>query len=87
MSKEFRHITRIEETDLNGTLKLVHAISKIKGVGIRMAHAIVEKGGVNPESRLGFLPEQELDKLIRTTRFGTFQLLLGTISNMAEIPS
>ena len=63
MSKEFRHITRIEETDLNGTLKLVHAISKIKGVGISMAHAIVEKGGVNPERRLGFLPEQELDKL------------------------
>ncbi len=63
MSKEFRHITRIGETDLDGTLKLTHAISRIKGVGINMANAIVKKGGVNPQSRLGFLSEQELQKL------------------------
>jgi small subunit ribosomal protein S13 len=63
MSKEFRHITRIGETDLDGTLKLTHAISGIKGVGINMANAIVKKGGVNPEIRLGFLSEQELQRL------------------------
>jgi small subunit ribosomal protein S13 len=63
MSKEFRHITRICETDLDGTLNVTHAISRIKGVGINMANAIVEKGGVNPKSRLGFLSEQELQKL------------------------
>ena len=63
MSKEFRHITRIAETDLNGTLKVAHAISKIKGIGISMANAIVRKGGVNPETRLGFLSEQDLEKL------------------------
>lgn len=63
MSKEFRHITRIAETDLNGTLKVAHAISKIKGIGINMANAVVQKSGINPETRLGFLSEQDLEKL------------------------
>jgi len=63
MSKEFRYITRIAETDLDGTLKVVHAISKIKGIGIGMANAIVKKGGVSPETRLGFLSEPDLEKL------------------------
>jgi small subunit ribosomal protein S13 len=63
MSKEFRHIARIAETDLDGTLKVAHAISKIKGIGTSMANAIVRKCGVNPETRLGFLSEQDLGKL------------------------
>ena len=63
MSKEFRHITRIAETDLDGTLKVAHAISKIKGIGISTANAIVKKSKVNPETRLGFLSEQDLEKL------------------------
>jgi len=63
MPKEFSHIARIAETDLEGTLKVTQAISKIKGIGINMATAIVEKSGVNPEIRLGFLSAQDLEKL------------------------
>ena len=63
MPKEFRYITRMAETDLEGTLKVVHAVCKIKGVGFSMARAIAEKGGVNPDARLGFLSETDLRKL------------------------
>ena len=63
MSKEFRHITRIAETDLDGTLKITHAIQKIKGIGTGMVNAIIKKSGVNPETRLGFLSESDLEKL------------------------
>ena len=63
MSREFRHITRIAETDLNGTQKVASSLSKVKGIGISMANSIVKKAGVNPEIRLGFLSEQELEKL------------------------
>lgn len=63
MPKEFRHITRIAETDLVGTLKVTHAISKIRGIGINMADALVKKAGVEPDLRLGFLQEQDLRKL------------------------
>lgn len=63
MSKEFRHITRIAETDLDGTMKVAHAISKIKGIGISMANSIIRKSGVDPDSRLGFLSEQDLGRI------------------------
>jgi small subunit ribosomal protein S13 len=63
MSKEFRHITRVAETDLVGSLKVVHAIAKIKGVGPSIANAIVKNSGLNPETRLGFLSEQDLKKI------------------------
>jgi small subunit ribosomal protein S13 len=63
MPKEFRHITRIVDTDLVGTLKVINAISKIKGIGINTADALVKKAGVEPDLRLGFLPEQDLRKL------------------------
>ena len=63
MPKEFRHITRIVDTDLEGTLKVTHAISKIRGIGINTAAALVKKAGVEPDQRLGFLPEQDLKKL------------------------
>ncbi|UCG36505.1 MAG: 30S ribosomal protein S13 [Candidatus Bathyarchaeota archaeon] len=63
MSTEYRHITRIAETDLDGSLKVAYALSKVRGIGASMARAIVEKGGVDPECRLGFLSEQDLEKL------------------------
>jgi small subunit ribosomal protein S13 len=63
MSREFRHIIRIADTDLDGTLKVGFALSKIKGVGIRLAHAILRKANINPETRLGFLSEAEVEKL------------------------
>ncbi|UCE95168.1 MAG: 30S ribosomal protein S13 [Candidatus Bathyarchaeota archaeon] len=63
MSKEFRYITRIAETDLDGALEVTRAISKIKGIGISMASAIAKKSGVALGSRLGFLSEQDLEKL------------------------
>jgi len=63
MSKEFRHIVRIAETDLDGTLKINHALSLIKGVGIGLADVIIKKAGVSPEARIGFLSEPEIEKL------------------------
>ena len=63
MSREFRHIIRIADTDLDGTLKVGYALSSIKGVGIRLAHTILRKAKINPETRLGFLSEADVEKL------------------------
>ena len=63
MSKEFRHIIRIAETDLNGTLKVAPALSRIKGIGISLANAIIRKSGVHPDTCLGFLSENEIERL------------------------
>jgi len=63
MSKEFRHIVRIVETDLDGTLKINHALSLIKGIGIGLADIVIKKAGVSPDARTGFLSETEIEKL------------------------
>lgn len=63
MSKEFRHIVRIVETDLEGTLKINNALSNIKGVGMGLADVIIKKAGVSPEARIGFVSEAEIEKI------------------------
>jgi small subunit ribosomal protein S13 len=63
MSKGFRHITRIVNTDLDGTQKASYALSRIKGIGNRMADAIVQKAGIDPNTRLGLLPETDVEKI------------------------
>lgn len=63
MSKEFRHIIRIANTDLDGTKEVGYALVRIKGIGIRLAEVIVKKAEVNPQARLGFLPEADVEKI------------------------
>jgi len=63
MSKEFRHIIRIADTDLDGTLKVGYALANIKGIGVSLADVIVKKAGIYPETRLGFLSEEEVEKV------------------------
>lgn len=63
MSKEFRHIVRIVETDLDGALKINNALSNIKGVGIGLADIIIKKAGVSPDARVGFISEDEIEKI------------------------
>jgi len=63
MPEEFRHIIRIADTDLDGTEKVAYALTGIKGIGIRLANVILEKAGVDPETRLGFVPELKIEKI------------------------
>jgi len=63
MSKEFRHIIRIADTDLDGAKKVGHAIADIKGMGINLANVILQKAGIDPKNRLGFLSEVEVEKV------------------------
>jgi small subunit ribosomal protein S13 len=63
MSKEFRHIVRITEKDLPGAEKLVYALSNINGIGINLAHAVLRKAGINPETRVGSLSEADVEKI------------------------
>jgi len=63
MSKEFRHIVRIRGTDLDGSKKLVYGLTKIKGVGVSLADAIVRVGGFRRDARLGSLTDTEIAKV------------------------
>jgi small subunit ribosomal protein S13 len=63
MSQEFRHRLRIIDTDVDGTLKTSYALSKIKGISLSLAHAILMKTGISPDKRTGFLTETEIEKM------------------------
>jgi small subunit ribosomal protein S13 len=63
MSQEYRHILRIMGTDMQGTLKTIYALTKIKGVSLSLANAILKKAGINPDLRVGFLTETEVNKI------------------------
>lgn len=63
MSGEFRHILRIIDTDVDGTLKAPYALRKIKGISLNLANAILKKAGINPDVRAGFLTEADVERI------------------------
>ncbi|HVO86037.1 MAG TPA: 30S ribosomal protein S13 [Candidatus Eisenbacteria bacterium] len=63
MSEEFRYRLRIIDTDVDGTLKTAYALSKVKGISLSLANAILMKAGISPDKRAGFLTETEVEKV------------------------
>jgi len=63
MTEEFRHILRIIDTAVDGTLKAPYALKKIKGISLCTANAILKKAEINPDTRAGFLTEANVDKI------------------------
>ncbi|HEX9261316.1 MAG TPA: 30S ribosomal protein S13 [Candidatus Bathyarchaeia archaeon] len=63
MSQEFRHILRIAGADVAGTLKTEYALTEIRGISLRLAGSILRKAEVNPDVRVGFLTESEVDRI------------------------
>jgi len=81
MSAEFRHIFRIIDTDVDGTLKASYALTEIKGISLNLANAILKKAGISLDIRAGFLTEAEVEKIEEIikepTKFGLPSWLLN----------
>jgi len=63
LSREVRQIVRLHGASLDGTKPIPYALTGIKGIGQRIAWAIVRRAGIDPNTRLGALSEGELKKL------------------------
>jgi len=63
MSTEYKHIVRLAGSDLEGSRKVVYALTKIKGINVRLADAIVKRANVPQDKRLGFLSESEIRRI------------------------
>jgi len=63
MSGEYRHILRITDTDVEGTLKASYALKKIKGISLSLANAILKKAKIDPNTKAGFLTEAEVERI------------------------
>ena len=86
MSSSYRHIIRVARTDIDGSLKLDRAMSAVKGVGRRLARAIVEGAGLNPDQRAGFITDDDVAKLEEVlespTKFGIPHWMLNRQKDM-----
>jgi len=60
---KIRPVIRIIKTDLDGTKKVPYALTKIRGINIRLAHVIVRTAEIDPDQRLGTLTEAEAKKI------------------------
>ncbi|MEM3586899.1 MAG: 30S ribosomal protein S13 [Candidatus Jordarchaeaceae archaeon] len=73
-SENYRYIVRVAGTDLDGSKKLPYALANIKGVGVRLAEAILRVTGISPDMRLGYISDQEVKRieevLANPTKFG-----------------
>ena len=63
MSREFKPIVRLHGTSLDGTRPIPYALCGIKGIGKRIAWAIVRRADLDPNARLGSLSEGELKRM------------------------
>lgn len=66
MSSSYKHIVRILDTDLRGDEKVGYALSKIRGIGINTAFAVLRICNINPDSWVGYLQESDVKKIEET---------------------
>jgi small subunit ribosomal protein S13 len=63
MSREFNYIVRLHGTNIDGTKMVPYALTEVKGVGIRLARAIVKQLELDATKRLGSLSDADVRSL------------------------
>ncbi len=58
--QEYSHIVRIVGHDIDGQEILIQGITRIKGVGLRMAKSIITQLNLDTSKRLGYLTGDEI---------------------------
>ena len=51
------------KSQVDGTAKVEHALTQIRGIGRRFAQAVVMVAGIDRNMRIGALPEKDLNKI------------------------
>jgi len=68
LPEEFKHIVRMAGTNLEGSDKLGYGLTKIKGVSINLAEAVIKVAELDPSMRVGNLNEKELARIEEVLR-------------------
>ncbi|MGI0049024.1 MAG: 30S ribosomal protein S13 [Nitrososphaera sp.] len=62
-ASEYKYILRIAGKDIDGSKKVIVAVSEIKGIGYNFAQVLTQTLNINPDKRVGFLTESELREI------------------------
>ena len=60
MSQEYKHIVRVASADIDGQENLLQGLTKIKGVGLRIAKTIINQLELDPSQRLGYITDETI---------------------------
>ncbi len=60
MSQEYKHIVRLASADIDGQENLLQGLTKIKGVGLRIAKTIINQLELDPSQRLGYITDETI---------------------------
>lgn len=63
VSKDFRYLVRIANTDLDGNKPLYKALTKIRGISFSFSNAICQVSKINKYSKTGMLKDDEVQKI------------------------
>ncbi len=67
-ASEFRHLVRMSGRDLDGSKKLVVAVSDLRGVGYNFANVVTMRLGIDPKVRLGTLTDEQVKEVEKAAR-------------------
>jgi small subunit ribosomal protein S18e len=65
LPEKFQHILRILNTNIDGKIKIMFAVTSIKGVGRRYANVVLKKADIDLTKRAGELSEEEVYSIIQ----------------------
>ena len=65
VSKDFNHILRILNTNVDGGANVMYALTKIFGIGRRFSNIVLKKAEIDLNQRAGGLTPEEVEKVMR----------------------
>jgi small subunit ribosomal protein S13 len=87
VATDFRHLVRIAGRDLDGSKKLIVAISDLRGVGYNFASVVTSRIGLDPRARLGTLSEDQIREVEKAIQSATKSSLPAWYYNRRNDPS
>ena len=61
--KDFKHLVRIANTDVDGNKPLYKGLTKIKGISFMFANAVVTAANIEKKQKIGYLTDIEVKKI------------------------
>merc|ERR1712109_129190 len=65
-NENFQHILRIQNTNIDGNIKIGYALTSIQGMGRRFTDLVLKKAEIDVNKRAGQINAEELER-IQTT--------------------